>query len=161
MSHLVDPGACLSYLHPNVYHSLVLRKDAYLVHQLFAGGAGLVCVNTTSLTYLFRAQAPFAALPLCTSPLADEVSLASLNKQSICHTYDAYLLAHNRSVHCYLKTNNYKQRSSLLEEVSAQPHSMYNLAFVVVSSVTGTSPERTELVNIIPKTGAVERCPVV
>lgn len=158
LSYFIERGACLSYLHPTTFHRILLLNDADLIYRIFTSGSGPMCMNSCNYFSLVLSNKPyFKATPLNTALADGNVGLARGIINNIFLTVsDVYTLPYNHIFRRYLDARKYKQCLNILNEVSRQPLSLYQLAFVTVSTMLGTQPGRTERVNVLEIPGIVK-----
>ncbi|BFZ23419.1 hypothetical protein BsWGS_26458 [Bradybaena similaris] len=152
VEYLLDHGAHASYVEPYVILQLIEHKNMQLIQKLIQYGLGPVAwVLFHKLFYYGPVNAIKHYTPLWMALLRGRVKLAQYFVDNIFITNsDVLRLALSRDAKQHFVRSNNLKCVEFLEKLSAQPLSLFSLAFVSMQSAVGTGPGREERVGMLP-----------
>ncbi|BFZ23411.1 hypothetical protein BsWGS_26450 [Bradybaena similaris] len=156
--YLLDHGAKSSYLKPDVLLRLIQQNDTQFISKLIQSGLVPTEIATSNIQFSsIPVSVTETVSPLCMALMTGNVRLARYFIGNLFVTKsDVFTLFHSQDVRHHLIRNNYPKCVEFLDELSAQPMSLFSLAFLVVQSAVGTGPGREERISVLPLSQVVK-----
>ncbi|BFZ26042.1 hypothetical protein BsWGS_29081 [Bradybaena similaris] len=151
VEYLLDHGAQASYLKPDVLLRLIVRKEMQLIQKFLQCGLGPVEYSAfNNPLYYIPVSTIDSYSPLWMALMTGNVKLAQYFVDSLFITdFDVFALTHSQEARQHFARSSNPKCVEFLEKLSAQPMSLFSLAFITLQSAVGTAPGREERVSML------------
>ncbi|BFZ23420.1 hypothetical protein BsWGS_26459 [Bradybaena similaris] len=161
MAYLLDQDARASYVSPDIVHKLILHSKIELIPKLIQCGVipfEASCSNVVHYSmHTFLPDIKSFVSPLYVALMTENVTLARYFVANLFMTKsDTSTLVSSHFLRNYLEMKGFTESLDFLDEMSAQPMSLFTLAFVAVQTAVGSAPGHEERVNMLPLPRAIK-----
>ncbi|BFZ23418.1 hypothetical protein BsWGS_26457 [Bradybaena similaris] len=152
VEYLLDHGAHASYLKSDVLLRLIVQKEVQIITKLIQCGLGPVEYAVFNNPFYYNSVSIIDSYtPLWMAVITGNVKLAQYFVDNLFITdFDVFALARGQDARQFFVRSNNLKCVEFLEKLSAQPMSLFSLAFVAVQSAVGLGPGREERVGVLP-----------